>query len=270
LQERRRCRAQFVLAAEDFMPSLRILLILLALALPAPACADGDPAFLAGVKDAANRLQLYFDTGTKAGTRPDFSKPPAPALFDRVFDLKQLAALPPPQPADVGWLLQWLAAANGAAKAILYFGVTLSNPPTADQIAAIKRNASDYEDQQETGFDFLIRLSARIMQTSVLFMSALPPEQRTPIREAGFERMKQGAAETIYGALVTVAQDKKPANARLVAAALNDTGAVWAKFLLPAHRAQIIQEVAEVQKRVNDSAAQDDLAMFSATLAAAK
>lgn len=251
------------------MRLFRGVLVLLALAMPASAD-DGEPAFLAGAKDAADQLQLYIDFTAKAGQRPDFSTPPTSDLFARVFDLKQLAALPPPQAADSGWLLQWLATANGVAKAILYFGVTPSNPPTAGQIAAVQRNASDYEDQQEIGFDFLIRLSARMLQTSELFLNQLPPEQRTPIHEAGFERMKQGAAETIFGALVTVAQDRKPANARLVAGALKDTGKVWAALLLPEHRAQIIKELAAVQERVNDSAAQDDLAMFGATLAAAK
>src|SRR5215813_3533986 len=46
---------------------------------PAPA-PDGTD-IVAGVKDAANQLQLYLDYAAKTGGRPDFSKPPVSDLF---------------------------------------------------------------------------------------------------------------------------------------------------------------------------------------------
>jgi hypothetical protein len=50
-------------------------------------------------------------------------------------------------------------------------------------------------------------------------MDQLTPQQRTPIREQGFKSARTGSAETLYGALITIAQGMKPANARLLSAA---------------------------------------------------
>jgi hypothetical protein len=250
------------------VPLLRSLLLLVALA--SPALGQDGSSITAGAEAAANQMQIYLDGVAKAGGRPDFSKPPASDAFGQVFNLKELAALPPAKASDTGWLPQWLGVTNGVAKSILFFGVTLSNPPTADQVAAVKRNASDYEDEDAISVDFMIRLSARVAQSLTLFMNQLTPDQRTPIRQEGLERSQKGGAETIYSALLTIAQGMKPNNARLLSGAMSDTRDVWASFIPPQYRSQIMSQVATTQNAAKDNKLQDDLATLGATLAAAK
>src|ERR1700686_244525 len=79
--------------------------LLLLAALISPASAENRPAIEAGIKDAANQLPLYLAFAAKPGRRADFSTPPVSDLFATVFDLKQLAALPPPQATDLPWLM---------------------------------------------------------------------------------------------------------------------------------------------------------------------
>jgi len=243
--------------------------LLLLAALISPASAENRPAIEAGIKDAANQLQLYLDFAAKTGRRADFSTPPVSDLFATVFDLKQLAALPPPQATDLPWLMSWMAAANGVLKSILYFGI---NPP-ADPIAdapAIKRNATDYEDQEAVALSFLIQIGAREIQSAFLFMDQLTPQQRTPIREEGLKSARTGSAETLYGALVTIAQGMKPANARLLSAAIRDTSEVWVVDIFPKDRPLILNQLAQAGKATDDGEAQKNLAAFGAALAGAK
>jgi len=51
----------------------------------------------------------------------------------------------------------------------LYFGIAPPADLIADQ-AAIKRNATDYEDQEAVALSFIIRISARVTRASFLFM----------------------------------------------------------------------------------------------------
>ena len=178
----------------------------------APAAPTEDvPAFLGAVKDSANQIELYLDFAAKTGQKPDFSGPPVSNLFARVFDLKKLAALPPPKASDVPMLLARASSANEIAKAIMYFGITPPADPIADQ-EAIKRNIKDFEDQQAAAFNFFIRITAREVQSAFLFMENLTPEQRTAVREKGFEKARVGGEEMIYGALVAMTQGFGPAN----------------------------------------------------------
>ena len=239
-------------------------------ALASPASAQNEPAFLAGAKDAANQLQLYIDFTAKAGQRPNFSAPPNSDLFARVFDAKQLGTLPPPQGGELAWLPQWMAIANGVAKSIFYFGVTLAATPTADQIAAIKRNAADYEDQQAIAISYEIKLAARQAQDLILFMNALSPDERTSVRQAGVDRSRNGGAEMIYGALVLIAQNANPANSRRLSGAMNDTRDVWAGFLNPQAKPHLTDLIERVEKNTKDEAVQKDLAALDAALAAGK
>src|SRR5262245_19817797 len=126
-----------------------------------PAPAPDGTGIVAGVKDAANQLQLYLDYAAKTGGRLDFSKPPVSDLFARIFDLRELAAVPPPKASDLPWLLDWTITADGTFKSILYFGIAPPADLIADQ-AAIKRNATDYEDQEAVALSFIIRISARV------------------------------------------------------------------------------------------------------------
>ena len=248
---------------------LRTLLLLAAVASPALA-QGGQPGFLAGAKDSANQLQLYLDFAAKTGERPDFTKPPVSDLFAQVFDLKQLAALPPTQANEMNWLPQWVATANGVVKSLLYFGVDPSATLTADQVAAIKRNASDYEDQEAIGLDYMIRISAREAQAATLFLDQLPAEERTPVREEGLNRARDGGAEMIYGALVTIAQGMKPGNARLVSGAMRDTREAWSGFVSPQYRPQVVSMIERAESAAKDDMVQKDLAALNTALVAAK
>ena len=232
---------------------------------PAPA-PDGTD-IVAGVKDAANQLQLYLDYAAKTGGRPDFSKPPVSDLFARIFDLRELAALPPPKASDLLWLLDWTITADGTFKSILYFGIAPPADLIADQ-ASIKRNATDYEDQEAVALSFIIRISARVTQASFLFMEQ--PAQRTAARSEGFTKARAGSAETMLGALVTIAQGMKPANARLLSAAIRDTSDAWAASILPGDRPTILDMLAKANDASKDDETRKNLAAFGIALAGAK
>jgi hypothetical protein len=258
---------------------LRALLVLTTLVSPAlaqtgtsggPSAGSSDgPTIAAGVKSAADQAVTYLEVSAKAGKRPDLAKPPISNLFGQVFNVQQLAALPPPTAKDVMWLAGWTAAANQVNKAILFFGITQPVDPIADA-PAIKRNMTEFEDQQTVALSFLIRIAARQTQAMFLFMDQLPPEQRTPIREEGFNHARVGAAEMVYGAVTAIAQGMKPANDRLLSAAIRDTGDVWAADILPKDRPQVLATLAAAQKATKDDETYKNLAAFSATLAAAK
>ena len=60
----------------------------------------------------------------------------------------------------------------------------------------------------------------------------------------------------------------KPANVRLVTAAIRDTREVWANFLLPQDRARVIELLAGLAERAPDETARIDIAAFTAALQA--
>lgn len=241
---------------------------LLFVALQSPALATDGAGLAAGAKAAADQLQLYLDDVAKTGGRPDFSKAPSAELFARIFDVQQLNALPSPQADDIPWLLDWAAAASRAGKAIMFFGI---EPPVDPAAAAFARNMLEYQDQQAIESDFLIRLAARESSAMMAFWQQLTPELRTPIRAQGLKKARVGFAELIYGALCSIADEKfKPANARLVSAAIRDTGETWVGFILPDNRTQIMGQLQRAAQAVKDDEAQENLALFGAVLAAAK
>ena len=244
------------------MALVRALLLLVALASPALAetpSSDG-AALAARASDAAKELRTYLADLAKAGSRPDFSKPPASELFGRIFDMNGLAALPPPAPNDFSWLLNWSAARGGIIKAILTFGIT--PPAGASDQAAIERNLVDYEDQQTVATSFLVRVVAREVQSLTLFMAQLPEDQRTPMRQEGFDTVRAGATKVLSGALITLT-----ANARMLSAAIRDTGEVWVGNIFPKDRSEIMQEIATAQREVKDGEAKKNLAALGAALA---
>jgi hypothetical protein len=117
--------------------------------------------------------------------------------------------------------------------------------------------------------NFLIRGFAREAVSSKLFMADLAPEQRTRVREEGLAHLRSGAAEFILAAICSAIESGgKPANARLVAAAIRDTREVWASNFLPQDRARVIELLADLPRRVPDETARIDLAAFTAALQA--
>jgi len=243
--------------------------LLLWVALLSPALGQDGPRDAANAKEAAQALKLYLDEVSKSGRRPDYTKPPASELLRRVFDLEKLSALPPPDAGDMPWMLEWGDAANQSNKLILLFGSKPGAGGELDQ-AAIARNVADYEDQYAAALAFIIRFQARQAPTMLLFLDRLPPEQRTPVREAGLQKARGGAAEMIAGAVISVAPSMKPANARAITAALRDTKDVWATFLVPADRTKVGGVLARARILAKDDETQKNLATFAAALAAAK
>lgn len=248
--------------------SARLLAALfLFLAPTAFAHAQDGPRDAATARDAAQALQLYLAGVAKSGARPDYTRPPAAALFRRVFDLNALATLPPPAADDFGWLLAWGGAVDQSYKAVMLFGLPADQ--NLDQ-AAIRRNLADYEDQYAAALDFMVRFQARVAATTVAILHALPVAERTAPRAAGLQQARVGATQTIHGALTAVARIAKPANARLVSAALRDTRALWATYIMPDDRAAIIAMAAQMPKTVTDRAVRKNLAAFADALAAAQ
>ena len=168
--------------------------------------------------------------------------------------------MPAPQAGDVGWLLDWGDAANRTYKQIVLFDVQTS--PALDE-AAIKRNLTEYEGQCTVAADFLIRVQARALTALLMFMNQLTPDQRTPVREAGLKKSRAGAEELVRGALISVGQGMKPANARTLTAAIRDTRDVWSAFILPGDRSQIIAVTKLLQKNIADAEVQNNLATFA-------
>jgi len=207
----------------------------------------------------------YLDTVSKSGQRPDYTKPPAADLFRRVFDVEQLAALRPPEAGDMPWVLDWFDAVKETYKRIMFFG---AKPGPGPDLAAIGHNMEEYEDQYAAAMSFMLRLMAREATTVFLFMDQLTPEQRTPIREAGLQRSRAGGAQMIENAIPPVAAGMRPANARLITAALRDGRDVWARFILPDDRSRIITLLVKVRDIVKDDEVRNNLAAAADRLSA--
>ena len=244
---------------------VRILLVLLALA--SPAFAEDGLIDAAAARDAAQAFRVYVEGVAKKGERPDLTRPEVTALLGRVFDLDGLNALPPAQGSDIYWLLDWMEAANATYKLFTRYG---SKPGPQPDLPAIERNMAEYEDQFAMAMNFMIRGQAREAVSSNLFWEGLAPEQRTRIRERGLAGARNSNAEFILSAICSgVTSGGKPANARLVAAAIHDTSEVWASYFLPQHRSRIIEVLGVYLKQVPDETARADLAAFTAELQAA-
>jgi hypothetical protein len=244
------------------MAILRSLLLLALLFTPALG-QDGSRVAVRA-EDAAQALQLYLDKVAKSGQRPDYTKPPAADLFRQIFDLEQLAALPPPKASDLSWVMDWFDAVKETYKRIMFFGTKFS--PTFDQ--AVLRNFEEYEDQFAAALSFELRLLAREVATLFLFMDQLTPEERTPIREAGLQKARVSGAQMLDSAIPPIAAGMRPANARLITTALRDTRDDWAKLILPDDRSRIIILVAKVQVMVKDVEVENNLAVFADRLSA--
>ena len=246
------------------MPIVRILIILLALA--SPAFAQDGARDAAASKEAAQAFWVYVEGVTKTGGRPDLTRPEVAALLGRVFDLGALNALPPAQASDIPWLLDWMEAASATNKLFIRYG---AKPGPQPDLAAIQRNMTEYEDQYAAAMNFMIHGQAREAVSGKMFWAGLAPEQRTRVREKGFAGARSATAEVILDAICSVILGGgKPANARLVAAAIRDTREVWASYFLPQDRARTIELLAGLPKRVPDETARIDLAAFTAALQA--
>ena len=247
------------------MPFLRSLLLLLALVSPARSQDGSHDA--ATAQNAAQAFGIYLDGVLKAGGQPDFTKPPAADLFRHIFDVAALKALPPAKADDMPWLLQWGSAVDQSYKRIVLYGLQPGQP--LDQLV-LRRNMAEYEDQCAMAMNFMIRYEARQATALTLFLDQLPQEQRTPARAAGLQQARLGAAQTIVGAVTSVAQRMKPGNARLITGALRDTRDTWATYVMPDDRTKIVDIIGQMPATVNDGEVRKNLAALAGALAATK
>ena len=244
------------------MPIVRILLVLLALA--SPALAQDGARDAAAASEGAQAFQVYVEGVTKQGGRPDLTRPDVAAMLGRVFDLGALNALPPAQASDTDWLVEWHEAANATHELVLYYG---AKPGPQPDVVAVRRNMAEYEDHYAATTSFLIRINAREAVATEMLMASLAPEQRTRAVDEAFAATRRDSPAMILGFISSV-QGSKPANARLVAAAIRDTREVWASNFLPQDRTRVIELLADLSKRVPDETARIDLAAFTAALQA--
>jgi hypothetical protein len=247
------------------VPFFRSLLLLLALV--APALGQDGPSDATSAQNAAQAFGIYLDGVLKSGAQPDFTKPPASDLFRHIFDVAALKALPPAKADDMPWLLQWGSAVDQSFKRIVLFGLQPGQP--IDQLV-MRRNMSEYQDQYAMAMDFMIRFTARQATALTLYLEELPQEQRTPARAAGLQQARLGAAQTIVGAITSIAQNMKPDNARLITASLRDTRDTWATYVMPDDRSKIVNILGQIPATVTDGEVRNNLAALAGALAAAK
>jgi hypothetical protein len=248
------------------MPLLRTLLVLLTFT--SAALAQDGARDAAAATEAAKAFRAYIDSVKKDGGKPDLTKPEVAAQFNRIFDRAAFSALPPTQGSDLPWLLDWIEAAKESNKLYIFYGVTLEPKPDME---AIGRNMIAYQDQYAVSLDFMIHAFARESTAMKLFMASLPPEQRTPVREAAITGVSKNNVENITSSIgAVILGDAKPENVRLVTGAIRDTREAWANFLLPQDRARMIDTLAGILKRPMDETARADLTTFKEALEAVK
>lgn len=245
---------------------LLLLPLLLSFLLVSPARSQDGQHDAAAAQDAAQALGLYLDGVMQSGGQPDYTKPPAADLFGHVFDLAALEALPPAQADDMGWVLAWGTAVDQTYKRILLFGVKLDQ---ASDRLLLQRNITQYEDQCAEAMNFMIRFEARQAATLSQFLDQLPQEERTPGRAAGLQQARLGATQLIVGAIASVTQGMKPANARLVSGALRDTRDTWALYIPPSDRGGIVGMLEKIPQTVDDREVQNNLTALAGALTAA-
>ena len=244
------------------MPIVRILLVLLAIA--SPALAQDGARDAAAAREAAQAFRVYVEGVAKKRGRPELTRPDVATLLGRVFDPGALNALPPAQASDTDWIVQWHEAANATKELFMHYG---ARPGQEPDVAAVRRNMAEYEDQYAAATSFLIRFQAREAVSTKMLMASLAPGERTRAVEEAFAATRRDSPLMLLGFISSV-QGSKPANARLVAAAIRDTREVWASHFLPSDRARVISVLPDFAKRLPDETARTDLAAFMAALQA--
>jgi hypothetical protein len=232
-----------------------VVVALLVLLAPA-ARADGASSAQTAAK-AAQDLTSYNDGVVKKNERPVFDKPPASQYLAQVLDGKALAALPRPAASDMSWLMQWAEAMNKVNQLLIFTGAKSNSE--ADQRAAIERNMVDYEDVMFPAWAFMARLQTRMLLSADLFMAALKPEDRTPARQGGLAKIRNGHMQFVQGGLTTIAAGVKPQNAKLLTAALRETAPTWAPRINEPEQSRLRSTLTEAKQVYTDPALLDEL-----------
>jgi hypothetical protein len=154
--------------------------------------------------------------------------------------------------------MDWVETANGVNKSIISFGIARLVTQQTDA-AAIQRNFTDYEDQEAAASNFLLRILARQRQAAFAFWEELPPPERTSVHMEGFNKLRAATDGLLLNYLGFIVPGIKPANARLVSAAIRDTGPVWATAILPADRPIILATLSKAESAIKDDETRKNL-----------
>jgi hypothetical protein len=239
------------------MIRLPLFVVALTLLLSPVARADG-PQAAAAATAAVEELTRYNDDVAKTNDRPAFAKPPASEFLARILDAQALASLPAPEAEDMPWLVKWSDAMNKVNHILIFAGAQSSSE--ADQRAAIERNMNDYEDVLFPAWAFMARMQDRLILTADLFMTSLPDDQRTPVRQRGLAQIRDGHIQFVQGGLTTIAAGVKPENAHLLTVALRETAPTWAPRIKADEQERLRSILAEAKKKYQDKIVLDDIA----------
>ena len=244
------------------------LLGLMLLAAPA-AAGDGKQA-AARALAAAQALEQQAAQASAAGKRLDFTRAPASEHLRRVFDIKSLSELPPAAATDMPWIIDWLGAVRTANHALYNFGADPKRSPQLDP-DALARNVREYEDQFAVAITFQQRFFPRALDSVFEFLQTLPEADRTPVRIEGVKKMAVGYLDAAKGALCVAADSTiKPANARMIAAAVRESAELLAEMTEGDMRKEFVTLLITGQQQIKDKETADHFRAIQAALEAAK
>ena len=228
---------------------------------PTVFAADGAQA-AAAAKESAKALSDYTADLARSGRRPDYSNPPIAQYLRRIFDADTLAALPPPQAEDLGWLVDWTESAQSSFKILTMFGVQKDN----DINVLIARNMATYENEIAAAVVFMIQVGARVVRTGAIVVNSLPDREGAEIGKTGLEQTRRGLVQTVLGTTLIMSDRLKPQNARLMMAALRDSVAVWRPYLTANERIRILVQLEQARAANADAGIDKDVTAISAVI----
>jgi len=238
--------------------------------LAAPAAASDGKEAAARAVAAAQALKQQASQAAAAGKRLDFTSGPASEHLNRIFDSKAFAELPPAAAADMPWMLDWIGAVSTTNHTLLDFGSS-SKRTTQPDFTVIARNLRDYEDQITIAMAFQQRLFPRVLESGYEFLASLPEAERTPVRLKGLEKVMASYLDTIKGAICFAGDSTiKPANARMVAAAVRELADTWIELTEDDIRKQFVDLVTAALQGTKDEEIAQHFRAIQGALWAAK
>ena len=121
------------------------------------------------------------------------------------------------------------------------------------------------------GMVFQQRLFSRALDSAHEFLESLTEKERTPVRLAGLKKMVDGYLDTIKGALCFASDNTiKPANARMIAAAVRELVDEWIELTEDDTRKEFVSLLVAGQQQTKDKETADHFRAIQAALEAAK
>jgi hypothetical protein len=239
--------------------------------LAAPAAASDGKESAARAVTAAEALKEQAAQAAAAGKRLDFTSGPASEHLNRIFDSKAFAELPPVAESDMPWMLDWLGAVSTTNHTLMDFGSDPKRTTQEPDLAVITRNLRDYEDQITIAMAFQQGFFPRMLESGYEFLASLPEAERTPVRLNGLAGVMASYLDTIKGAICFASDSTtKPANARMIAAAVRDATDTWIELTEDDSRKQFIGLVTTALQGMKDKETAQHFRAIQAALEAVK